>query len=536
MRGTSGGFAFEDPQNINDQGDESVLLGHYNSPGASAWFLTLDFGGIVTAPGGDWMSSKTGSRVDGSSGQEPWWAGGRVWFSIDGFHWPYYLWPEGDPPLSYPYFGHWSGNVTGDGSTVWTSLESDGTRIPAGSMFRFLRLRLQEGLGIAPLIGWEGYDQVQLMMDSFRIQPADFMSLVSFWSILSSCNLESCFSNYEQTQETVEGPINTHTGGYDYSVDDLAFSTTSGPLLFRRTYASLAVDMLDKPLSPGWTHNHDLRLIFRDETSERPGVFFKAHSANQFEFFKIGEDTFEAYPGVMATLTYEAGPPERYTLVDQAQSAFTFDENGVLLTWEDSLGRVRTYTYDASDRLERVTDQITSRYLAFTYDVEDRIETVSDHTARQVTFTYDPAGDLISAVDVLGQTWTYTYDSEHRLTEVLDPRGVAVERTEYGIGPPIEVDFNSVEITSYAGSQDQNPAMTIEDDGATLHLVGNGWKKIPFPYSVTADTVLEFDFKSGSQAEIHAIGFDDDDIQPMPTTLQIGRTSRSPWASFTRAR
>jgi RHS repeat-associated protein len=521
MRGTGGGFEFEDPENVADQGDENVLRGHYITPGASVWFLTLDFGGIITAPGGDWMFSKSGTLNDPTLDHNPWWAGGRVYYSIDGLTWPYYLWPDGDPPPSYPYFGHWPGNSTADGSTAWTSARQDGSRVPAGAMFRFLRLRLQEGRGIAPLEGWDGYNEVELMMDSFRVLPADFMSLVSFWSILSACNLEDCFSNFPQTQATVGEPINTHTGGYDYSVDDLAFSTASGPLLFRRTYASLAVDLLDKPLSPGWTHNHDVRLIFRDETSERPGVFFKAQSANQFEFFKTGENTFAPYPGVTATLTQTTGPPVTYTIVDQAQHTYTFDEYGALLTWEDSLGRVRTYTYDANERLEMVTDQTTGRYLEFEYDIQDRVETVSDHTGRQVIFAYDAAGDLISAVDVLGQTWTYTYDSEHRLTEVLDPRGVTVERTEYGMGSPITIDFNSVEITSYSGGQDQNPTMTIENDGATLHLVGNGWKKIPFPYSVTADTVLEFDFKSGSQAEVQGMGFDNDNNLSPGFTFQV---------------
>jgi RHS repeat-associated protein len=521
MRGTSGGFQFEDPQNVSDQGDESVLRGHYITPGASVWYLTLDFGGILTAPGGDWMFSKSGTLNDPTLDHHPWWAGRRVYYSVNGLLWPYYLWPGGDPPPSYPYFGHWPGNSTSDGSTAWTTPNMDGSTIPPGTPFRFLRLRLQEGRGIAPLEGWEGYNEVELMMDSFRVKPAGFMSLVSFWSILSTCNLEYCLSNHPETQATEGGPINTQTGGHDYSVDDISFSTTSGSLIFRRTYSSLAIELNDNPLSPGWAHNHDVRLIFRDETSDRPGVFFKAHSANQFEFFRTGENTFEAYPGVMATLTYEAGPPERYTLVDKAQHTYIFNENGALLTWEDSLGRERSYTYDVNDRLERVTDQVTSRYLAFTYDTEDRIETASDHTGRQVTFAYDTAGDLTSAVDILGQTWTYTYDSEHHLTEVLDPRGTTVERTEYGMSPPKSVDFNSVEITSYSGGQDQNPTMTIEDDGATLHLIGNGWKKIPFPYSVTLNTVLEFDFKSRAEAEVQGMGFDNDNNLSANFTFQV---------------
>ena len=49
---------------------------------------------------------------------------------------------------------------------------------------------------------------------------------------------------------------------------------------------------------------------------------------------------------------------------------------------------------------------------------------------------------------------------------------------------------------------------SVEDNGATIRLVGNVWKKIDFPYAITPDTVLEFDFSSSAQGEIHAIGLD----------------------------
>ena len=71
------------------------------------------------------------------------------------------------------------------------------------------------------------------------------------------------------------------------------------------------------------------------------------------------------------------------------------------------------------------------------------------------------------------------------------------------------LDFNSHTITTYDPSQDNGTA-TIEDSGATLHLSGNAWKKIDFAYTITADTVLEFDYKSTAGGEIHGIGFDTD--------------------------
>ncbi|MFQ5577405.1 MAG: hypothetical protein ACE5G8_10515, partial [Anaerolineae bacterium] len=86
-------------------------------------------------------------------------------------------------------------------------------------------------------------------------------------------------------------------------------------------------------------------------------------------------------------------------------------------------------------------------------------------------------------------------------------------------------NFNDYTIESYGGNQDVNAVATVLDGGATLQIVGNGWKKIAFPYSVihtaSASTVIEFDFMSTAQGEIHGIGFDDDDILSSDRTFKL---------------
>ncbi|GLS26297.1 CAP domain-containing protein [Marinibactrum halimedae] len=51
--------------------------------------------------------------------------------------------------------------------------------------------------------------------------------------------------------------------------------------------------------------------------------------------------------------------------------------------------------------------------------------------------------------------------------------------------------------------------ITLQSDGA-LTLEGNRWVATPGGYTITENTVLEFEFSSTSQGEIHGIGFDDD--------------------------
>ncbi|KPL22693.1 MAG: hypothetical protein AMJ93_06570 [Anaerolineae bacterium SM23_84] len=86
---------------------------------------------------------------------------------------------------------------------------------------------------------------------------------------------------------------------------------------------------------------------------------------------------------------------------------------------------------------------------------------------------------------------------------------------------PGSINFRTQAVEPYGGSQDQNPLVTIEDGGYTLHIVGNGWKKVSYPWKVTKDTVLEFDFRSAAQGEIHGIGFDDDDNIGSDSTFQL---------------
>jgi len=97
---------------------------------------------------------------------------------------------------------------------------------------------------------------------------------------------------------------------------------------------------------------------------------------------------------------------------------------------------------------------------------------------------------------------------------VLDPDADGLSNLdEYAQGSNPElhaaaINFNYYTILDFdAGVQDVSGPVSVENGGATLHIVGNRWKKIVFPYSITADTVLEFDFSSTSKGDVHGIGF-----------------------------
>lgn len=73
------------------------------------------------------------------------------------------------------------------------------------------------------------------------------------------------------------------------------------------------------------------------------------------------------------------------------------------------------------------------------------------------------------------------------------------------------VDFDSTATVSYSNQDLGDGPVASLDNGATLGLGGNRWRRSNQTFTINADTVLEVEFNSTSEGEIHAIGFDEDD-------------------------
>jgi YVTN family beta-propeller protein len=90
------------------------------------------------------------------------------------------------------------------------------------------------------------------------------------------------------------------------------------------------------------------------------------------------------------------------------------------------------------------------------------------------------------------------------------------------------LDFSTLATISYAG-QDQHGSVAIADNGATLVLTNNTWRRTVQTFDVTADTVLEFDFQSSDEAEVQGIGFDQFNAITPNRTFRIYGTQGVNW-------
>jgi RHS repeat-associated protein len=229
-------------------------------------------------------------------------------------------------------------------------------------------------------------------------------------------------------------PINSRTGSFSYSNADMTIPTSGEELSFQRAYSSMAAGRSDNTLGIGWTHNHNARLILPGDPDNMNGFVIYRDVVGNDLLFKIESDgSYKTAPGITAALTRNSGSPVTYTLKTSSQTTMTFDENGKIIGRADELGREFEYTYE-SGRLTKVSADGGAHFIQIGYDTQGRIVSVNDHADREVTYTYDNAtGDLTSYTDVLDQVWTYAYDAKHHMTQIKDPDGKQIVKTEYDI-------------------------------------------------------------------------------------------------------
>ncbi|MHA7059647.1 M20/M25/M40 family metallo-hydrolase [Aquimarina sp. M1] len=115
--------------------------------------------------------------------------------------------------------------------------------------------------------------------------------------------------------------------------------------------------------------------------------------------------------------------------------------------------------------------------------------------------SYNGAGIQLRFNTVTGSSWQGDV--------AIDDFSIGESGTDPDPDVCVALDFNDYTISGFS-NQDAVGDFSVVSGGSGISLQNNTWKYIALNYEVTASTVLEFDFSSSSQGEIHGIGFEND--------------------------
>ena len=120
-----------------------------------------------------------------------------------------------------------------------------------------------------------------------------------------------------------------------------------------------------------------------------------------------------------------------------------------------------------------------------------------------------PIGMSMSS-GVVNWTPSSGQDGPHDVTvRATNPGGHTDQDFTINVSDPNAfIDFNSNPTSSFS-NQDGSGSVSIGGGGTSLTLSGNRWRYINLPYTITSSTVLEFDFSSTAEGEIHGIAMEE---------------------------
>ena len=211
-------------------------------------------------------------------------------------------------------------------------------------------------------------------------------------------------------------PINTATGEFFHTFDDLSVPGRGMALDFTRTYSS-AEAKADQGgrFGPGWADSYEWSL----SVDASGNATVASGTGSSVTFTPNGSGGFNPPSFLRATLTQNADGT--YTFTGNDRHSLGFDSAGQLVKETDANGYTTTLSYSGS-QLASVTDP-GGRALTFSYGADGDLASVTDPAGRTVSFAYDSAGNLSTATDAAGGVWHFTYDSNHLMLSMTNPGG-----------------------------------------------------------------------------------------------------------------
>jgi YD repeat-containing protein/YVTN family beta-propeller protein len=249
--------------------------------------------------------------------------------------------------------------------------------------------------------------------------------------------------------------VNTATGGYITSIDDLSLPDIGTTLDLSQEYDS-ANASTDGPLGYGWSFSYGMTAtqegagtsstacdITITEGNGTKAIFYPPDTQAWTSSCPSGS-TSHAYQSPtweQASLSVVAncnGADSCWDMTANGTTQYLFDQtNGELIRETDPNGRSVTLSYDTSNRLASVTGPSGNRYLTFDYTPISgscpgtTICKVTDSAGRTATFSYS-SGNLATVTlsasgDPTSHVWAFSYDGSNRLVDWWSPDNQSTE-------------------------------------------------------------------------------------------------------------
>lgn len=248
-------------------------------------------------------------------------------------------------------------------------------------------------------------------------------------------------------------PINTCTGAYVYSREDISMPGRGLPFELARFYNSRAEG--STAMGAKWRHTYLVELS--KDTTGAVTIHWANWSADYFT--PVGGGSYSnRYGGYTGELTKQ--PDGTYTLCTKALVTYCFSATGALEQIDDRNGNSIRLVYTAG-RLDQVIDTV-GRTFQFTYNPEGHLIKVTGPLGREVQYGYDGSDNLTRFTDRLGQAMSYAYDGAHNLTEIHDRRGNRIVINAYDTQHRVTSQTNG---RDYTWTYDYDPnGLTTETD------------------------------------------------------------------------
>ena len=223
-------------------------------------------------------------------------------------------------------------------------------------------------------------------------------------------------------------PIRIYDGNNIESTVDLQLpSPSSGGFTFERFYNSRSE--LIGPQGYGWSHSYSASSVDEYEYHETTYLKIIDETGRGIYFTGDGDDQ---YLGAFKEPTRVVMENGNYVWYRLDGSRYAFNTEGNLIWIEDALGNRRNLTYDASNRLETVTEEASSRVFGFHYNPDGFLDHISGPVTSAlsdgvwVRYGYDESDNLTSVTYADGSGFVYSYadvNDPHNLTEKRDGMG-----------------------------------------------------------------------------------------------------------------